>query len=70
MLLSERSLTELVRGGHVAGWNDPRMPTLAGLRRRGVPPDAVRHFMRGVGVNLRQLGIIVFARRQRRHRDR
>jgi glutaminyl-tRNA synthetase len=49
-LLSKRVLTELVRGGHVAGWNDPRMPTLAGLRRRGVPPSAVRDFIKRVGV--------------------
>ena len=41
-VLSKRVLTELVRGGHVAGWDDPRMPTLAGLRRRGVPPAAIR----------------------------
>src|SRR5262252_6084028 len=43
-VLSKRVLTELVRGGHVSGWDDPRMPTLAGLRRRGVPPQAVRDF--------------------------
>jgi glutaminyl-tRNA synthetase len=49
-LLSKRVLTELVRGGHVAGWDDPRMPTLAGLRRRGVPPAAVRDFIKRVGV--------------------
>jgi glutaminyl-tRNA synthetase len=49
-LLSKRVLTELVRGGHVAGWDDPRMPTLAGLRRRGVPPSAVRDFIKRVGV--------------------
>ncbi|HEY1542758.1 MAG TPA: glutamine--tRNA ligase/YqeY domain fusion protein [Xanthobacteraceae bacterium] len=49
-LLSKRVLTELVRGGHVAGWDDPRMPTLAGLRRRGVPPAAIRDFIKRVGV--------------------
>jgi glutaminyl-tRNA synthetase len=49
-VLSKRVLTELVRGGHVKGWDDPRMPTLAGLRRRGVPPLAVRDFVKRVGV--------------------
>jgi glutaminyl-tRNA synthetase len=49
-ILSKRVLTELVRGGHVAGWDDPRMPTLAGLRRRGVPPEALRDFVRRIGV--------------------
>jgi glutaminyl-tRNA synthetase len=49
-VLSKRVLTELVRGGHVSGWDDPRMPTLAGLRRRGVPPEAVRDFVKRVGV--------------------
>src|SRR4051795_5299068 len=49
-LLSKRVLTELVRGGHVAGWDDPRMPTLAGLRRRGVPPAAIRDFVKRIGV--------------------
>jgi glutaminyl-tRNA synthetase len=49
-VLSKRVLTELVRRGHVSGWDDPRMPTLAGLRRRGVPPEAVREFARRVGV--------------------
>src|SRR4051794_15545534 len=49
-LLSKRVLTELVRGGHVAGWNDPRMPTIAGLKRRGVPPAAVREFVKRIGV--------------------
>jgi len=49
-VLSKRVLTELVRGGHVGGWDDPRMPTLAGLRRRGVPPAAIRDFIRRIGV--------------------
>src|SRR5438874_10708692 len=49
-VLSKRILTELVRGGHVLGWDDPRMPTLAGLRRRGVPPEAIRDFVKRIGV--------------------
>jgi glutaminyl-tRNA synthetase len=49
-VLSKRVLTELVRGGYVSGWDDPRMPTLAGLRRRGVPSAAIRDFVKRVGV--------------------
>jgi len=49
-VLSKRVLTELVRGGHVKGWDDPRMPTLAGLRRRGVPAAAIREFVKRIGV--------------------
>jgi glutaminyl-tRNA synthetase len=49
-VLSKRVLTELVRGEHVSGWDDPRMPTLAGLRRRGVPPEAIRDFVKRIGV--------------------
>ena len=49
-VLSKRVLTELVRGGHVDGWDDPRMPTIAGLRRRGVPPEAIRDFVKRIGV--------------------
>ncbi|HEX3499821.1 MAG TPA: glutamine--tRNA ligase/YqeY domain fusion protein [Stellaceae bacterium] len=49
-VLSKRVLTALVRQGHVVGWDDPRMPTLAGLRRRGIPPAAIREFVRRIGV--------------------
>jgi len=49
-ILSKRVLTELVREGYVSGWDDPRMPTLAGLRRRGVPPAAIRDFVKQIGV--------------------
>ncbi|HZD26392.1 MAG TPA: glutamine--tRNA ligase, partial [Alphaproteobacteria bacterium] len=44
-VLSKRLLTRLVQEGHVSGWDDPRMPTLSGLRRRGVPPAAIRDFV-------------------------
>jgi len=49
-VLSKRFLTGLVREGHVSGWDDPRMPTIAGLRRRGVPAAAIRDFARRIGV--------------------
>jgi glutaminyl-tRNA synthetase len=49
-VLSKRFLTELVRQGRVSGWDDPRMPTLAALRRRGVPAAAIRDFVRRIGV--------------------
>jgi glutaminyl-tRNA synthetase len=49
-VLSKRVLTELVRRDYVTGWDDPRMPTLAGLRRRGVPSAAIREFVRRIGV--------------------
>jgi glutaminyl-tRNA synthetase len=49
-ILSKRVLTQLVRDGHVSGWDDPRMPTIAGLRRRGVPPEAIRAFAASIGV--------------------
>ncbi len=49
-ILSKRYLTQFVRDGHVDGWDDPRMPTIAGLRRRGVPPEAIREFIKRAGV--------------------
>ena len=49
-VLSKRKLVELVNEGHVTGWDDPRMPTLSGLRRRGYPPVAIRNFCERIGV--------------------
>ena len=49
-ILSKRKLMQLVETGTVNGWDDPRMPTLRGLRRRGIPPEALRDFARGIGV--------------------
>ena len=49
-VMSKRKLLELVRGGHVRGWDDPRMPTLCGLRRRGYTPESIRAFCRDIGV--------------------
>ncbi len=49
-VLSKRRLIELVEGGHVSGWDDPRMPTLSGLRRRGYTPEAIRDFCERIGV--------------------
>jgi glutaminyl-tRNA synthetase len=49
-LLSKRLLRRLVEEGHVAGWDDPRMPTISGMRRRGYTPAAIRSFCEGIGV--------------------
>jgi glutaminyl-tRNA synthetase len=50
-LLSKRRLLQLVEQGHVRGWDDPRMPTISGIRRRGYTPEAIRNFCRNVGVS-------------------
>ena len=49
-IMSKRKLLQLVKEGLVSGWDDPRLPTLSGLRRRGYPPEAVRHFCASIGV--------------------
>jgi len=49
-VMSKRRLQQLVEGGHVQGWDDPRMPTLSGLRRRGYTPGAIRDFCERIGV--------------------
>jgi len=53
-VMSKRRLQELVQGGHVHGWDDPRLPTLSGLRRRGVPAAAIREFCSRVGVTRKE----------------
>jgi glutaminyl-tRNA synthetase len=50
-LLSKRKLLALVQNGHVRGWDDPRMPTLSGIRRRGYTPEALRNFCGAIGVS-------------------
>jgi glutaminyl-tRNA synthetase len=61
-LLSKRKLLTLVQDGHVRGWDDPRMPTLSGIRRRGYPPEALRAFCGAIGVSktngLIELGLL------------
>ncbi|MCZ6771956.1 MAG: glutamine--tRNA ligase/YqeY domain fusion protein [Proteobacteria bacterium] len=53
-ITSKRKLLELVEQGHVSGWDDPRLPTLKGMRRRGYPPAAIRDFCDRVGVTKKQ----------------
>jgi glutaminyl-tRNA synthetase len=67
-VLSKRRLRQLVEEGHVRGWNDPRMPTLVGMRRRGYPPEAVRNFCDRIGVakadNIADLALLEFCVRE------
>lgn len=67
-VLSKRKLTRLVDEGHVAGWDDPRMPTLAGLRRRGFTPESIRAFCHEIGVTKSE-SIIPFGVLERNLRD-
>jgi glutaminyl-tRNA synthetase len=67
-VLSKRKLIQLVREGHVSGWDDPRMPTLAGIRRRGYTPEAIRNFCDRIGVAKRDstvdIGLLEFCIRE------
>ncbi len=58
-VLSKRILARLIEESHVVGWDDPRMPTLAGLRRRGFPPEAIRDFAGRIGVAKRDAVVAV-----------
>ncbi len=49
-VMSKRRLLELVEGKHVRGWDDPRLPTIAGMRRRGITPESIRNFCASVGI--------------------
>jgi glutaminyl-tRNA synthetase len=67
-VMSKRKLLELVKNNHVAGWDDPRMPTICGLRRRGYTPESVRNFAEKVGVakrnNVIELSLLEFCIRE------
>ena len=64
-VLGKRNLRVLVEGGHVKGWDDPRMPTLAGMRRRGYTPESIRDFCNRIGVskaeNLIEMGQLEYS---------
>jgi glutaminyl-tRNA synthetase len=68
MITSKRKLLQLVNEGHVSGWDDPRMPTISGMRRRGYPAAAVRQFCDMIGVakreNLVDIGVLEFCVRE------
>ncbi len=67
-VMSKRLLLELVRQGHVKGWDDPRMPTLSGLRRRGYTPESIRNFNESIGYTkvmaTNDVGLLEFALRE------
>ncbi len=68
-ILSKRRLVRLVQEGYVSGWDDPRMPTLSGMRRRGYPPEAIVDLVNSAGVTKRE-GIIEMAKLEHHVRDR
>src|SRR5262249_16084554 len=63
-VMSKRKLLQLVQEGHVSGWDDPRMPTIGGMRRRGYRPEAIRRFCSEIGVakreNVTDAGLLEF----------
>ena len=67
-VMSKRKLLELVKEGHVNGWDDPRMPTISGMRRRGYTPESIRNFAERVGVakreNVIDVGLLEFSVRE------
>jgi glutaminyl-tRNA synthetase len=64
-VMSKRKLLQLVKEGHVRGWDDPRMPTLAGMRRRGYTPESIRNFITASGISkansMADIGMLEFA---------
>ncbi len=71
-VMSKRRLLKLVNEGHVAGWDDPRMPTISGMRRRGYPPEAIRAFAETIGIgrreNLVELALLEYCVREELNR--